>query len=33
MLPTVTVLIPVAALIGYAIVFFALAGWRFKSAS
>lgn len=27
------VLIPVAALIGYAIVFFALAGWRFKSAS
>lgn len=27
------VLIPVAALIGYAIVFFALAGWRSKSAS
>jgi len=27
------VLVPAAALIGYAILFFALSGWRFKTAS
>jgi len=27
------VLVPAAALAGYAILFFALAGWRFKTAS